>query len=180
MTFIKTIPKEEAQSPLKELYQEIEDTIGMKKIPNGLMAASIDYDIAKWVWQGEKNIMLRDSSITRHLKEIIAIVVSKNNACSYCVGAHNMMLKAIGFDSKKIEELNNDYQSSSLSEKEKAVLDFSLKVTNESHKITEKDHENLKKHGMTEQQILEVISVACLFNFINRFVDALGTDLELV
>jgi len=180
MTFIKTIPKEEAQSPLKELYQEIEDTIGMKKIPNGLMAASIDYDIAKWVWQGEKNIMLRDSSITRHLKEIIAIVVSKNNACSYCVGAHNMMLKAIGFDSKKIEELNKDYQSSSLSEKEKAVLDLSLKVTNESYKITEKDHESLKKHGMTEQQILEVISIASLFNFINRFVDALGTDLEIV
>ncbi len=91
-----------------------------------------------------------------------------------------MMLKAIGYDSKKIEELNKDYQSSSLSEKEKAVLDFSLKITNQSYKITEKDHENLKKHVMTEQQILEVISVACLFNFINRFVDALGTDLEIV
>ena len=91
-----------------------------------------------------------------------------------------MMLKAVGFDSKKIEELNKDYQSSSLSEKEKAVLDLSLKVTNESYKITEKGHENLKKHGMTEQQILEVISIASLFNFINRFVDALGTDLEIV
>ena len=42
MTFIKTIPKEEAQSPLKELYQEIEDTVGMKKIPNLFMAPSID------------------------------------------------------------------------------------------------------------------------------------------
>jgi len=181
MTFIKTIPKEEAQSPLKELYQEIEDTIGMKKIPNGLMAASIDYDITKWVWQGEKNIMLRDSSIPRHLKEVIAIAVSKNNACKYCVGAHSMMLKAIGFDSKKIEELNIDYQSSSLSEKEKAVLDLALKVLNESYKILEKDHENLRtKYGMTDQQILEVITIASFFNFINRFVDALGVELELV
>ncbi len=181
MTFIKTIPKEEAQSPLKELYQEIEDTIGMKKIPNGLMAASIDYDITKWVWQGEKNIMLRDSSIPRHLKEVIAIAVSKNNACKYCVGAHSMMLKAIGFDSKKIEELNIDYQSSSLSEKDKAILDLALKVSNESYKILEKDHENLRtKYGMTDQQILEVITIASLFNFINRFVDALGVELELV
>jgi len=180
MTFIKTIPKEEAQSPLKELYQEIEDTFGIKKVPNAFISSSIDPEITRWVWQGAKTIMLRDSSIDTPLKETIALVVSKNNACSYCVGAHNMMLKAIGFDSKKIEELNKDYQSSSLSEKEKAVLDLSLKVTNESYKITEKDHENLKKHGMTEQQILEVISVACLFNFINRFVDALGTDLEIV
>jgi len=181
MTYIKTIPKDEAQSPLKELYQEIEDTIGMKKIPNGLMAASIDYDITKWVWQGEKNIMLRDSSIPRHLKEVIAIAVSKNNACKYCVGAHSMMLKAIGFDSKKIEELNIDYQSSSFSEKDKAILDLALKVSNESYKILEKDYENLRtKHGMTDQQILEVITIASLFNFINRFVDALGVELELV
>ena len=180
MTFIKTIPKEEAQSPLKELYQEIQDTIGFNKVPNAFISSSIDPEITRWVWQGVKTMMLRDSSIDRSLKETIALVVSKNNACSYCVGVHNMMLKAIGYDSKKIEELNEDYQSSSLSEKEKAVLDLSLKVTNESNKITEKDHENLKKHGMTEQQILEVISVASLFNFINRFVDALGTDLEFV
>jgi uncharacterized peroxidase-related enzyme len=180
MTFIKTILKEEAQSPLKELYQEIEDTIGIKKIPNAFISSSIDPEITRWIWQGMKTILLRESSISSSLKESIALVVSKNNACSYCVGVHNMMLKAIGFDSKKIEELNKDYQSSSLSEKEKAVLDFSLKVTNESYKITEKDHENLKKHGMTEQQILEVISIASLLNFINRFVDALGTDLEIV
>jgi len=59
-------------------------------------------------------------------------------------------------------------------------LDFALKITNESYKIYEKDHENLKKYGLTEQQILEVISVASLHNFVNRFVDALGTDLEIV
>ena len=92
-----------------------------------------------------------------------------------------MMLKAIGFDSKKIEELNIDYQSSSFSEKDKAILDLALKVSNESYKILEKDHENLRtKYGMTDQQILEVITIASLFNFINRFVDALGVELELV
>ena len=180
MAYIKTVPKAEAQSPLKELYQEIEDAIGIKKIPNALMASSIDYDITRWVWQGVKNFMLRDSSIPRHMKETIALVVSKNNACKYCVGAHSMMLKAIGFDSKKIEELNRDYQSSSLSEKEKTVLDLALKISNESYKILEKDHENLRtRYGMTDQQILEVITIASLFNFINRFVDALGVELEV-
>ncbi len=98
MTFIKTIPKEEAQSPLKELYQEIEDTIGIKKVPNAFISSSIDTEITRWVWQGFKTIMLRDSSIDRPLKETIALFFSKNNACSYFFGAHNMMLKAIGFD----------------------------------------------------------------------------------
>ncbi len=108
MTFVKTISKQEAQSPLKEIYQEIEDAFGIKKVPNAFISSSIDPEITRWIWQGFKTMMLRDSSIDRSLKETIALVVSKNNACSYCVGAHSMMLKAIGYDSKKIEELNKD------------------------------------------------------------------------
>ena len=176
MTFVKTIQTTEAQTPLKELYQEIENTLGF--IPNAFKSASNDYEITKWFWQGVKTIMLRESSIPRSLKESIALVVSKNNSCSYCVGAHNMALKAVGFDSKKIERLNLDYKTSGISDKEKAILDFALKITNESYKIYEKDHENLKKYGLTEQQILEIITVASAFNFVNRFVDALGTELE--
>ena len=176
MVNVKTIQTTEAQPPLRDLYQEIEETVGF--IPNVFNSSSKDYEITKWLWQGLKTIMLRESSIPRSLKEEIALVVSKNNSCSYCVGVHNYALTTLGLDSKKVEELGNDYQSSSISDKEKAILDFALKITNESYKIIEKDHENLKKHGMTEQQILEVISIASLFNFINRFVDALGTDLE--
>lgn len=175
---MKNITKQ-AESPLDVLYQEIRDTLGSEKIPNLFKAVS-DYEIARWVWQGFKDIMLRESSIPRSLKEAIALVVSKNNSCGYCVDAHNMMLNAIGYDSKKIGELNQDYKSSSHSEKEKAIFDFALKISNESYKITEKDHQILKKHGLTDQQILEVIAVATSFNFINRFVDALGIQFEMV
>ncbi len=73
MTFIKTIPKEEAQSPLKELYQEIEVTFGIKKVPNAFISSSIDPEITRWVWQGAKTIMFRDSSIDMPLKETIAL-----------------------------------------------------------------------------------------------------------
>ena len=68
MTFIKTIPKQEAQSPLKEIYQEIEDAFGIKKVPNAFISSSIDPEITRWTWQGFKTIMLRDSSIDRPLK----------------------------------------------------------------------------------------------------------------
>jgi len=175
----KTVQKQETQPKLEELYKEIKDTLGAEKIPN-LFTKIGDYEIARWVWHGFKDIMLRDSSIPRSLKEAIGVVVSKNNSCGYCVDAHNLMLNAIGYDSNKIGELNQDYKSSSHSEKEKTVFDFALKLSNESYKITEKDHQNLKKHGFTEQQILEIITVASLHNFVNRFVDALGIQFEMV
>ncbi len=74
MTFVKTIQKEEAQSPLKELYQEIEDTIAFKKVPNAFISSSIDPVITSGVWQVVKSILLRDSSIDMSLKEAIALV----------------------------------------------------------------------------------------------------------
>ena len=175
----KTVQKQETQPQLEELYQEIRDTLGAEKIPN-LFTKVGDYETARWIWQGFKNIMLRESSIPRSLKEAIALVVSKNNSCGHCVDAHNLMLTVIGYDSKKLEGLNQDYKSSSHSEKEKAVFDFALKLSNESYKIIEEDHQILKKHGFTEQQILEIITVASLLNFINRFADALGIQFEMV
>lgn len=121
--------------------------------------------------------MLRESSIPRNLKESIALVVSKANSCQYCTQVHGLTLKMIGFDDKKIEDLTNNY--SNQSEKDKAIFDFAIKITKESYKITKKDHDNLKsKYGLTDNQILEIVSVVGYFNLINRLVDSLGAELE--
>jgi len=67
MVNVKTTQTTEAQPPLRDLYQEIEETVGF--IPNVFKSSSNDYEITKWLWQGLKTIMLRESSIPRSLKE---------------------------------------------------------------------------------------------------------------
>ena len=174
MPYLETRLGEKAPAELRALHEEIVKTVGLSEVPNLYRCASLDYDLSKWMWEGSKTVMLRESTIARPLKELIAVVVSETNACQYCVDRHSSVLRAMGFEEELIGALGRDHRSAQLSPAEKAALDFAVKVTRNAYKVTEKDHALLRSHGYTDPQILEIATVASLFNFVNRFVLALS------
>ena len=167
---------DESNSDVSSLYKEINDELQIGKIPNILKTTSIDPPIAKWFWEGVKIILLRESSIPRTLKESIAVVVSNANSCNYCTQAHSMLLQLMGFDEEKINNLKNNFDN--FPEKEKAVLDYALKINNSANKTTIDDHRILNKLGYDDKQIVEITSVVAAFNWANIIADALGTEME--
>ena len=161
---------------IESLYKEINDELQIGKIPNILRTTSIDPQIAKWFWDGVKIILLRESSISRVMKESIAVVVSNANSCKYCTQAHGMLLQLMGFTDKQIEDLKNNFES--FSDKEKAVLKYTLKINDSANKTTLDDHKILKNYGYSDKQIVEITSVVAAFNWANIIADALGTEIE--
>ena len=174
MPFVKE--GDESNPDISLLYDEINDELQIGKIPNILKTTSIDPPIAKWFWEGVKIILLRESSIPRTLKESIAVVVSNANSCNYCTHAHSMLLQLMGFDDEKINDLKNNFEN--FPEKEKAVLDYALKINNSANKTTSDDHKILTNLGYDDKQIVEITSVVAAFNWANIIADALGTDME--
>ena len=174
MPFVKE--GDESNLDVSSLYKEIDDELKIGKIPNILKTTSIDPPIAKWFWDGVKIILLRESSIPRTLKESIAVVVSNANSCNYCTQAHSMLLQLMGFDEDKINDLKNDFEN--FPEKEKAVLNYALKINNSANKTTAEDHRILNELGYDDKQIVEITSVVAAFNWANIIADALGTDME--
>ena len=174
MVFVKE--GDESNPDIKSLYKEIDDELKIGKIPNILKTTSIDPLIAKWFWDGIKIILLRESSIPRILKESIAVVVSNANSCKYCTQAHGMLLQLMGFTDKQIVDLKSNFES--FSDKEKAALNYALKINDSANKITLDDHKILKNYGYDDKQIVEITSVVAAFNWANIIADALGTDME--
>ena len=174
MPFVKE--SDETHPDIFLLYKEINDELQIGKIPNILKTTSIDPQIAKWFWDGVKIILLRESSIPRILKESIAVVVSNANSCKYCTHAHGMLLQLMGYTDKQIEDLKNDFES--FSDKEKAVLNYALKINDSANKTTSDDHKILKNYGYDDKQIVEITSVVAAFNWANIIADALGTEME--
>jgi uncharacterized peroxidase-related enzyme len=175
MPFVKE--GDESNSNLSSLYNEINDELQIGKIPNILKTTSIDPEITKWFWDGIKIILLRESSIPRLLKESIAVVVSNANSCKYCTQAHGMLLQLMGFTDEKITDLKNNFES--FSDKEKAALNFALKINDAANKTTIEDHKILHDFGYDDKQIVEITSVVAAFNWANIIADALGTKMEL-
>ena len=174
MPFVKE--GDESSIEVSSLYKEINKELQIGKIPNILKTTSIDPQIAKWFWDGVKIILLRESSIPRTLKESIAVVVSNANSCNYCTQAHSMLLQLMGFDEEKINDLKNNFEN--FPEKEKAVLDYALKINNSANETTSNDHKILHELGYDDKQIVEITSVVAAFNWANIIADALGTEME--
>ena len=174
MPFVKE--GDESNPDVSSLYKEIDEELQIGKIPNILKTTSIDPQIAKWFWEGVKIILLRESSISRTLKESIAVVVSNANSCNYCTQAHSMLLQLMGFDDDKINDLKNNFEN--FPEKEKTALNYALKINNSANETTSNDHKILHELGYDDKQIVEITSVVAAFNWANIIADALGTDME--
>jgi len=174
MPFVKEGPESDPQ--IAALYGEINDTLRIGRVPNILKTATVDPEIAKWFWDGVKVILLRESTIPRTLKESIAVVVSEANSCRYCSQAHGAVLRLLGFSEDQLADLREGYEK--FPERERAALDFALKINDAASETTDADHEILRDCGYDDRQIVEITSVAAAFNWANIIADALGTEPE--
>tara|TARA_B100000949_G_scaffold25270_1_gene19202 strand:+ start:349 stop:594 length:246 start_codon:yes stop_codon:yes gene_type:complete len=77
-------------------------------------------------------------------------------------------------DDDLIDAVLEDYRKAPISEKEKVMLDFVVKITEDATQITEADHERLRETGFDDRGILQITLIAAWFNYINRVADSLG------
>ncbi len=102
MSRIRALGYEEASSDVKEVFSEIESTLGI--VPALFRTSAHFPPLLKANWEKVKAMMM-GGNLPRKVKEAVAVLVSKDNACQYCVGAHTMALKAIGVLDRKIDRL---------------------------------------------------------------------------
>jgi len=103
------------------------------------------------------------------LKEKVALKVSTINRCDYCVKAHTMVLQRLGVPEQEIKLIA---EPSRLPEGERICLQYAEKVTRDPNGISDDEFTQLRRH-FSEAQIVEITAVIGLFNFLNRFLDAL-------
>jgi uncharacterized peroxidase-related enzyme len=80
----------------------------------------------------------------------------------------------VTLDDGLIEALRNDYRTAPITEQERVMLDFVVKLTKDATKCSPKDHEALRAVGFDDRGILQITLIASWFNYINRVADALG------
>jgi uncharacterized peroxidase-related enzyme len=107
-------------------------------------------------------------------REMIAVAVSMANGCLYCLVAHGAALREALGDPIVADRITLDYKRAGLETKMEAVLDFAVKVTRTPLACEPEDLENLKSHGLTEEEVWDVIEIAAMYNFTNRMASATG------
>lgn len=118
------------------------------------------------------------NNVEIRVKTLVILKTSMLNGCAYCIGHNTALGRSIGFSDEEIEAIEGDFRNSDLfSPAEKAAMAWAEYLTERTYRQHPEAMGDLKKH-FSEPQIVEITMVSGFFNFWNRFVDSLQTDLE--
>ena len=155
-------------------FAKCEEKLGF--VPNVLKAYAFDMaKLAAFVAM-YNDLMLAPSGLSKLEREMIAVAVSAQNRCYYCLVAHGAAVRQLSEDPPLGELLVMNYRAARLSKRERAMLDFAVKLTTEPWLVEEEDRTRLRRAGFSERDIWDIAAVAGFFNMTNRVASA--TDMR--
>src|SRR5690242_90297 len=162
-------------SPAMQAYfQKCQDKLGF--VPNVLIAYAFDSAKLEAFAAMYNDLMLAPSGLSKLEREMIAVVVSSQNRCYYCLTAHGQAVRQYSNDPLLGEHMVMNYRAARLSKRQRAMLDFAVKLTNEPWAVEEEDRAGLRKAGFSDRDIWDIAAVVGFFNMSNRVASA--TDMR--
>jgi uncharacterized peroxidase-related enzyme len=119
------------------------------------------------------SIMMEDSDLSKAEREMIAVAVSAQNHCFYCLTSHGAVLRIRAKDEVLADTIAANYRAADLTPRQRAMLDLAVKITNDSAAIGDQDIAGLRAHGFSDEAIMDIIQTAAFFNYSNRVASAL-------
>ena len=166
--------EKDGEDQVKNYLNIVNEKIGF--IPNVLAA------FAKFPKQFEgftklyNSLMLGESGLTKLEREMIAVTVSSENHCFYCLVAHGSAVRELSNDPQLGERIAANFRSAELPEKQLELLNFTKKLTRDPSEISESDRIKLREVGYTDRDIWDISAIIGLFNMTNRLASA--TEME--
>jgi uncharacterized peroxidase-related enzyme len=166
--------KKDGEDQVENYLSIVNEKIGF--IPNVLAA------FAKFPKQFEgftklyNSLMLGESGLTKLEREMIAVTVSSENHCFYCLVAHGSAVRELSNDPQLGERIAANFRSAELPEKQLELLNFTKKLTRDPSEISESDRTKLREVGYTDRDIWDISAIVGLFNMTNRLASA--TEME--
>jgi uncharacterized peroxidase-related enzyme len=141
-------------------------------VPNVLKAYAFDNAKLRAFILMADDLMLGDSGLTKLEREMIAVAVSSVNHCHYCLTAHGAAVRQRASDPVMGELIAQNYRAADLPARQKAMLDFAVKLTEAPDKVEEADRQELRKAGFSDRDIWDIAAVAAFYNMSNRLAAA--------
>ena len=164
----------DGEDQVKNYLEIVQQKLGF--IPNVLAA------FAKFPKQFEgftklyNALMLGESGLTKLEREMIAVTVSSENHCFYCLVAHGSAVRELSKDPQLGERIAANFRSAELPKKQEELLNFTKKLTKDPSEIVENDRKKLRDVGYTDRDIWDISAIVGLFNMTNRLASA--TEME--
>jgi uncharacterized peroxidase-related enzyme len=164
----------ELSEAMKAYFAKCDEKLGF--VPNVLKAYAFDNTKLEAFAAMYNDLMLAPSGLSKLEREMIAVAVSAHNRCYYCLVAHGAAVRALSGDPALGELMVMNYRAANLDRRQRAMLDFAVKLTAEPHAVEEADREALRHAGFSDRDIWDIGAVTGFYNMSNRIASA--TDMR--
>jgi uncharacterized peroxidase-related enzyme len=168
-------------SEIADLPQDIRDKISAVQekagfIPNVFLALAHRPDEFRAFFAYHDALMEKDSGLTKAEREMIVVATSNANGCLYCVVAHGAILRIRAKNPLIADQVAINYREAAITDRQKAMLAFAMKVSEDSRSIDDGDYETLRGHGFTDEDIWDIGAVTALFALSNRMANLVSME----
>ena len=143
-------------------------------IPNVFLAWAHRPDEFRAFFAYHDALLEKEGGLTKAEREMIVVATSSVNHCHYCVIAHGAILRIRAKQPLLADQVAINYLNADLTPRQRAMLDFAVKVAERSHQVGTDDFTALKSHGLTDEDIWDIGSIAALFALSNRVANLLA------
>jgi len=140
-------------------------------IPNVFLVLAHRPDEFRAFFAYHDALMEKPGNLTKAEREMIVVATSSANQCQYCVIAHGAILRVRAKNPLIADQVATNYRKAEITEKQKVMLDFAMKVSRQAEFVGEQDFELLKSHGFDEEDIWDIAGISAFFGLSNRMAN---------
>ena len=178
LSWIASIAPDEAQGPLQGIYDGIRTGASSGRVSHLWQAFGLDPAGLEAMFKQFTTLMDTPAPLSAVQAELIALIVSATNGCTYCVAHHGPRLAGALQDEPLARAVARDYREANLTAQDRVLLDYAVALTCEPSERKLEDIERVREYGFDDAAILKATAITAFYNQINRIVCALGVPLE--
>ena len=161
---------------LNNLPEDIRETILALQeksgfVPNVFLALANRPDEFRAFFAYHDALMEKESGLSKGEREMIVVATSAHNQCIYCVVAHGAILRIREKNPQLADQIASNYRKADITPRQKAMLDFALKVSKCSHEINNADIDDMRELGFSNDDIWDIGAISALFALSNRMAN---------
>ena len=161
---------------LNNLPEDIRETILVVQeksgfVPNVFLALANRPDEFRAFFAYHDALMEKESGLSKGEREMIVVATSAHNQCIYCVVAHGAILRIREKNPQLADQIATNYRKADITPRQKAMLDFALKVSKCSHEINNADIVDMRELGFSNDDIWDIGAISALFALSNRMAN---------
>ena len=164
---------------LDKLPDDIRDRILAEQeksgfVPNVFLTLAYRPDEFRAFFAYHDALMDKDGGLTKAEREMIVVATSSANQCHYCVVAHGAILRIRAKNPQIADQIAVNHRKADITPRQRAMLDFAMKVSTEAEKISEQDFGDIARHGFSDDDIWDIAAISAFFALSNRMANVTG------